>query len=112
MKILKDIIWFIKSDVELKTQTCWYGKEEKIDGFCFYSKRPLSKSYQYHASIGLQYTYPVLNLISEGVKKKRKAVMIDISSGWGREKLYIWNGSLKKAEKVMQDMISKIQEQY
>ena len=38
INILKDLLWFVKSDVELKFETCLYDRVEKIDGFKFYSK--------------------------------------------------------------------------
>jgi Xanthosine triphosphate pyrophosphatase len=105
-------LWFIRSDIELRYDTCWYGKTEKIDGFKFYSKRPLSKSYQFHSTIGLEYTYPIYSLIQDGIKHKRKAVAIEVGLGFGYETIYIWKGSFKKAEEQMSQMIKKIQQQY
>ncbi|MBD1379085.1 hypothetical protein [Metabacillus arenae] len=110
--MLKNLIWFFKSDIQLKTDTCWYGKDEKIEGFYFYSKRPFSKSYQYHSVIGLNYTYDLLFLIQDAIKNKRKAVLIEVSSGYGIEKVYMYKSSLKKAEKQMLKLIKEIQEQY
>ncbi|MEK3975522.1 hypothetical protein [Psychrobacillus sp. FSL K6-1267] len=102
----------ITSDVKLIKDTCWYDSVEKIDGFKFYTKRPFSNSYQWHAVIGLEYTYEILSLIQDGIKNKRKAILIEIQSGWGRERVYIWRGSFKKAEKQIFEMIKELQQQY
>jgi len=112
IQILKDILWFIKSDIEIKYETCWYGKDEKIDGFRFYSKRPFSRSYQWSATIGLEYTYPILSLIQKTIKERKKALMIEISHGCGYERIYIWKYSLKKAEQQIFKMIKELQKQY
>jgi len=37
---------------------------------------------------------------------------IEVSGGAWREDIYIWKGSLKKAEKLIFEMIKQIQEQY
>lgn len=110
--ILKEILWFIKSDIEIKYRTCWYGKDEKIDGFRLYSKRPFSKAYQWSGTIGLEYTYQLLSLIQRTIKEKRKALIIEISHGYWYEKIYIWKGSLKKAEQQIFKMIKELQKQY
>ena len=96
----------------MKYETCWYNGVEKIDGFKFYSKKPFSRSYQYHSTIGLEYTYPILELISNAIKDKSIVVQLEIISGWGKEYVYIWRDSLKKAEKLMLKMIKQIQKQY
>lgn len=107
-----DILGFIQSDVELKLSTCSDNGVEKVTGFKFYSKAPLSKSYQYHATIGLENTYKILSLIQNAIKHKNRAVQIQISSGIASETIHIWKGSLKKAELQMEDMIKQIQVQY
>lgn len=113
---MKWMLWFIKSDIEIKFETCWYPEGDKlvnkIDGFKFYSKNPFSKKYKYHATIGLENTYTILSLIQDGIKNKRKAVRLDVTGGWGREYIYIWKGSYKKAEDEMFKMIKLLQEQY
>ncbi|WP_442636532.1 hypothetical protein [Rossellomorea marisflavi] len=111
-KLFEEIKWYIKSDVEVKYETCWYDRVEKIDGYKFYTKKPFSKSYQYHATLGLESTYNILNLIQKTIKTKRKAAHIQVSGGLGRENVFIWKGSLQKAEIQMLDMIKKIQKQY
>lgn len=104
---------YIKSDIELKTTTL-HGLDykERIDGFYFRSKRPLTRSYQWHATIGLENTYQILKAIQESIRDGEKALKISISSSMGDEMVYIWKGSLKKAEKQMLEMINKIQKQY
>lgn len=109
--IIKEAIWFVKSDVELQTETYWFKGKEYIDSFYFYSKKPFSKSYQYHASIGLENTYKVLELIQKSIKRKSR-VLLQIYGSLGREDVYIYKGSLKKAEKQMLEMIKRIQKQY
>lgn len=110
--ILKFFLWFIKSDIELIYETCWYGNAEKIDGFRLYSKKPFSKSYQWCGVIGLEYTYKILSLIQNAIKKNNKAVILEIDHGIGYEKIYIWKGSLRKAEQQIFSMIKEIQRQY
>ena len=110
--VFDSLKWYIESDVELKVETCWYGKEEKIDGFKFYSKRPFSKSYQCHATIGLENTYGILSLFQKTIRNGGRAAQLQVSSGWGREDIYIWKGSLKKAETPMFEMIKEIPTQY
>lgn len=110
-EIIKKAIWFVKSDVELQTKTYWLKGKEYVDSFYFYSKKPFSKSYQYHASIGLENTYKVLELIQKSIKRKSKA-LLQIYGSLGREDVYIYKDSLKKAEKQMLEMIKKIQKQY
>ena len=106
-------IWFIKSDIEIKYETCWYGKDEKIDGFRFYSKIPFSRSYQLSGTIGLEYTYQILSLIQKTIKERKKALIIEISHGCGvYERIYIWKDSLKKAEQQISKMIKELQKQY
>jgi len=110
-EIIKKAIWFVKSDVELQIKTDWFKGKRYIDSFYFYSKKPFSKSYQYHSSIGLENTYKVLELIQKSIKRKSK-VLLQIYGSLGREDVYIYKGSLKKAEKQMFEMIKKIQKQY
>jgi len=110
-EIIKKAIWFVKSDVELQIKTDWFKGKRYIDSFYFYSKKPFSKSYQYHSSIGLENTYKVLELIQKSIKRKSKA-LLQIYGSLGREDVYIYKGSLKKAEKQMFEMIKKIQKQY
>lgn len=112
MKNIKYLTWFIRSDVELKTETCWCDGVDRIDGFKFYSKEPFSKVYQYHSTIGLENTYNILFLIQNAIKNNKKAICLDITSGCGRETIYIWRSSLVKAEKQIMEMISGIQKQY
>lgn len=109
--IIKKAIWFVKSDVELQTETYWFKGKEYIDSFYFYSKKPFSKSYQYHASIGLENTYKVLELIQKSIKRKNK-ILLQIYGSLGREDVYIYKDSLKKAERQMLEMIKRIQKQY
>ncbi|HLR72032.1 MAG TPA: hypothetical protein VK085_11475 [Pseudogracilibacillus sp.] len=106
------MINYIKSDIELKTTTVWMDGKERIDGFYFYSKTPFSKLFQWHSSIGLENTYTILKAIQKAIKIKARVLPIEISSGMGIERVYIWRGSLKKAEKQMFEMIKKIQKQY
>lgn len=110
--MLNRIVWFMKSDVKIETQTCWYERTEKIDSFMFYTKKPFSKAYQYHAAIGLEYTYKILELIQRGIRDENKAIHLAINSGMGRENIYIWKSSLRKAEEQMFSMIKEIQGQY
>lgn len=114
--IIKKLLWFIFSDVKLiHTECCDIINDEmknRIDGFYFYTKYPFSKSYQYHSAIGLNYTYEILKSIQDSIKQKQRALLIEVSVGMGIERIYIWKGSFKKAEKQMLDMIKKIQEQY
>lgn len=112
MNLIEELLWYIKSDVEIKYETCWYGRENKIEGFKFYSKKPFSRSYQYHATIGLDNTYKILKMIQDTRKEKMRALMLQVGRGMGYEKVYIWKGSLDKAEKLIFNMIKKIQEQY
>lgn len=109
---MKNLLWYIKSDIELKLETCWYDGVEKIDGFYFYSKKPLSKSYQFHSTIGLENTYKILSLIQKAIKNKKRAIHLQVACGLGTENIYIWKGSLMKAEELMQTMIKQIQKQH
>ena len=113
MKFWRRLIKFIKSDIELRTTTVWdLDGKEKIDGFYFMSKQPFSKSYQWHAAIGLEYTYKILSHIQNGIKEKKRGILIEISRGMWYERVYIWRGSFKKAERQIFDMIKEIQHQY
>lgn len=112
MEALKKIKWYVKADIQLMTEKCWYGKEEKIDSFYFYSKQPFSKAYQYHAPIGLQDTYRVLTLLQFAIKKKSKVVRIGVRGRMGKETLSIHKEVLRKAESDMLEMIENIQKQY
>lgn len=115
MNLLEDLLWFVKSDVELKYTTCWYdenGLVEKIDGFRFYSKRPFSRSYQWCGSIGLENTYGIISVLQQARKERKKAVLFEIRVGSGVEILHIWRGSFKKAEEQIFEMIKKLQVQY
>lgn len=103
---------YIKSDLLLRYDTCWYGKDEKIEGFYFMSKSPMSKSYQWHAVLGLDMTYRILGLIQKGIKHKSKLVTLSIRGGMGVETVKIWRGSFKKAETQILTMIKEIQRQY
>ncbi|WZL56094.1 hypothetical protein SP3_00035 [Bacillus phage fHSPT3] len=110
--MIKRIKRFCSSDVELRTETYWEGGKEKIDGFYFLSKKPFSNAYQYCGTISLRDTYPILSLISESIKQKKKGMLLAIRDGMAHEKIIIWKGSLPKAEKLMLDMIKEIQKQY
>lgn len=115
MNILKELMWYVKSDVELKYTTCWYnenGLVEKIDGFRFYSKRPFSRSYQWCGTIGLENTYGILSVLQQARKECKQAVLLELRVGLGVERLHIWKGSFLKAEEQLFCMIKKIQEQY
>lgn len=113
MGLFKRLLWYLKSDIELGTTTVSGSDgKERIDGFYFLSKKPFSKSYQWHETIGLENTYNILDLIKSSIDQKKKAAVIDIVGSLGRERIVIWRGSLKKAEKLLFDMISKIQKQY
>src|SRR5690554_2666419 len=96
--MIKRLLWYIKADIILKTDSYWYNGKNYIDGFYFYVKRPFSKSYQWHAVIGLENTYNILKLIQESIREKKKALILDIQSGLGYERIVIWKGSFKKAE--------------
>lgn len=106
------MLYFLRSDIKIRTHTCWYGNVEKIDGFSFISKSPFSFSRQWSREIPLDYTYPLLALIQDAMENRKRAVVIEISFGIGYEKIIIWKRSLKKAEKQLFDMIRKLQEQY
>lgn len=109
----KGLLFYIKSDVRLTTEDYWdIDRKNKIDGFKFFTKSPLSKMYRWHGTIGLEHTYGVLKLIQEGIKNKSKYVSITIHSGLGTETVKLWKGSLKSAESQMMDMIKEIQNQY
>ena len=95
------------------TTTVWgLDGRERIDGFYFYSKKPFSRSYQWHATIGLENTYTILKAIQKAIEIKARALPIEINGGLGIERVLIWKGSLRKAEKQMFEMIRKIQKQY
>lgn len=110
--MIKRIKRFCSSDVELRTEAYWEDGKEKIDGFYFLSKKPFSNAYQYCGTISLRDTYPILSLISESIKQKKKGMLLAIRDGRAHEKIIIWKGSLPKAEKLMLDMIKEIQKQY
>jgi hypothetical protein len=114
-RLIEWIRWYVRSDIELEYTTCWHNENElveKIDGFCFYSKKPFSRSYQWCSTLPLEATYPVLSMIQEALKERRKAALLEIRSGLGVERMFIWKGSLKKAERQLNEMIKQIQKQY
>lgn len=111
--MLKKILWYIRSDVELMTTTVWgIDGKKRIDGFYFYTKKPFSKSYQWCSTVGLEYTYPILSLLQSSMKEKKKAFVLKISVGMGYERMVILRSSYKKLENQMTDMIKQIQQQY
>lgn len=110
--MVRNLLRFMKSDIEIHYDTCWYGKENKIEGFYFYSKKPFSKTYQWCGTIGLDYTYEILSLIQSTLKENKKALLLEISHGSWYERIYIWKGSLKKAEEQIFNMIEEVQKQY
>ncbi len=113
VSLLKEILWYMRSDIRLKTTTIWdLDRKERIDGFYFQSKRPFSRSYQWHATVGLENTYKILSLIQSAMKEKKKGALIEITGGMGRERVVIWKDSLAKAESLIFEMIREIQQQY
>lgn len=111
-KLLKRVVRYIKSDVEMETTKVWEEGKQRIDGFYFYSKAPFSRSYQYHGSIGLDYTYPVLQKIDEAITKNKSGFQLIIRDGPARERIKIHKGSLQKARDLMYQMIEEVQKQY
>ncbi|UPI13215.1 hypothetical protein [Bacillus phage SBSphiJ6] len=111
-RLFRRVARYIKSDVELGTITVWEDGKQRIDGFYFYSKAPFSRSYQLHGSVGLDYTYPVLQKIDEAITKNRSGFQLTIRDGSATERIIIHKGSLWKARNLMYQMIEEIQEQY
>lgn len=110
--MISHLLWYCRSDVELKTETVWgLDNKERIDGFYFRSKKPFSRAYQWHGTLSLVSTYPLLSRIEYGIKNKKNIGLV-LSGNMGTEKVILWKGSLKKAEKLMLEMISELQKQY
>jgi len=110
--IFEYLMWYIRSDIELVTTTVWgIDRKERIDGFYFRSKRPFSNAYQWHGTLSLLSTYPLIKSMDKAIKNKRNLSFV-INSGLGREKVTIWKGSMKRARELMFEMVKKLQEQY
>lgn len=98
--MIKRIKRFCSSDVELRTETCWEGGKEKIDGFYFLSKKPFSNAYQYCGTISLRDTYPILSLISEAIKQKKKVCCSLLEMEWFMRRLLFGKEAYQKQKNL------------
>lgn len=101
---------YVKPDIRLHKETYWMDGRQWVKGFCFYIKSPYSKSYQYHATITLDYLEKISSLIQKGQKKKT-GVDIRLKDGMGYEEIAIPYELLDMAEQQLNELLILKQEQ-
>lgn len=102
---------YLQSDVQLMVTTYWENKQDKIDGFYFYSKQPKSKAYQYHGTVALENAERILRLLDYAIEGKKEAAVITIRSGLGTETVSIHKNSLESARRQLLEMLESVEKQ-
>lgn len=108
LRKLRQVKWFVRSDFDL--MICFHEDTKKINGFYFYTKKPFSSRYQEHNELGLENISGILDSIREGIKSRRDVYVM--LPGDKCERVKIWKGSLKRAERQLLLMTKMIQQQY
>lgn len=113
-KWINQAIWYCKADLiisksYISSNDANGNRVKKLDSFYFYVKQPLSKSYQYHASIEpTKDNLGNLTVSVEASMSRGRNLQLEVCVGLGTETIFFHRSILNKLLTILKEMLVEV----